>query len=106
MLYKCLNAVISNVFILVSFRVVIYHRLVKVVFKSSILKGGKKQKEAYETTLRCTFQVLLHNGLESASQRQQMYTHLYLTIFSRLLLTTGGVWICNLINWTLRAHNE
>jgi hypothetical protein len=32
MLYKCLNAVISNVFVLVSFRVVIYHRLVKVVF--------------------------------------------------------------------------
>jgi hypothetical protein len=32
MLYQCLNALISNVFILVSFRVVIYHRLVKVVF--------------------------------------------------------------------------
>jgi hypothetical protein len=28
----CLNALISNVFILVSFRVVIYRRLVKVVF--------------------------------------------------------------------------
>jgi hypothetical protein len=32
MLYKRLNAVISNVFILVLFRVVIHHPLVKVVF--------------------------------------------------------------------------
>jgi hypothetical protein len=47
MLYKCLNAVISNVFNLVSFHVVIYHRLVKVVFSvvrfSSIFQSIKFQ---------------------------------------------------------------